>query len=94
MEIKLLHLYYDVMNLYGEYGNIKILEDHLKQQDFEVIVDKKTINEEIDLSQYDFIYIGSGTEKNQELILKDMQKYKEDFKNFIEERKSCITNRK
>ena len=26
MKIKILHLYYDLMNLYGEYGNVRILE--------------------------------------------------------------------
>ena len=46
MEVKILHLYSDIMNLYGEYGNIKILEKHLKDQGFEVIIDRKTIGEE------------------------------------------------
>lgn len=91
MEIKLLHLYYDIMNLYGEYGNIKILEQHLKDQGCEVIVDKKTINEDIKFEQYDFIYIGSGTEKNQEIILKDiMEKHKDELKNVIEKEKVIL----
>ena len=91
MEIKLLHLYYDIMNLYGEYGNIKILEQHLKDQGCEVIVDKKTINEDINFEQYDFVYIGSGTEKNQEIILKDiMEKHKDELKNAIEQEKVIL----
>lgn len=91
MEIKLLHLYYDIMNLYGEYGNIKILEEHLKDQGFNVIVEKKTVNEEINLEQYDFIYIGSGTEKNQDIILKDIQRYKDNLKKAIEEKVILLT---
>ena len=91
MEIKLLHLYYDIMNLYGEYGNIKVLEQHLKDQGASVIVDKKTINEKINLNEYDFIYIGSGTEKNQEVILEDIMKnYKEQFKKVVEENKIIL----
>ena len=58
MEIKLLHLYYDIMNLYGEYGNIKILEEHLKDQGYTVMVDKKTLGEEKNLEEYDFIFDG------------------------------------
>lgn len=30
MELKLLHLYHNLMNLYGEYGNIKALTRHLE----------------------------------------------------------------
>ena len=69
MEIKLLHLYYDIMNLYGEYGNIKILEEHLKDQGYTVMVDKKTLGEEKNLEEYDFIYMGCGTERNQMCIM-------------------------
>lgn len=90
MEIKLLHLYYDIMNLYGEYGNIKILEQHLKDQGFEVIVDKKSIGETKDFKQYDFIYMGCGTERNQETILKDILEEKEELKSFIEEGKTVL----
>ena len=90
MEIKLLHLYYDIMNLYGEYGNIKILEQHLKDQGFEVIVDKKSIGETKDFKQYDFIYMGCGTERNQETILKDILEEKEELKSFIEEGKTIL----
>ena len=70
MEIKILHWYYDIMNLYGEYGNIKILEKHLKDQKLKVIVDKKTVNEDVNLSYYDFIYIGAGTEDNQMFVMR------------------------
>ena len=90
MEVKLLHLYSDIMNLYGEYGNMKLLEQHLKDQGFEVVLDKKTINDEIKFDDYDFIYVGSGTEKNQQVILADMLKYKEDLKNIIEKNKVLL----
>lgn len=90
MEIKILHLYYDIMNLYGEYGNIKILEQHLKDQGFEVTVDKKSIGETKDFNQYDFVYMGCGTERNQQTILQDILKEKEDLKSFIEEGKTVL----
>ena len=41
MQIKILHLYYDLLNLYGEYGNINILVAHLKDQGEEVELDKQ-----------------------------------------------------
>lgn len=62
MEIKVLYLYYDLLNLYGESGNVRILEKRLTDNGFEVLVERKTIGDEIDLSRYEIVYIGSGTE--------------------------------
>ena len=45
--MKILHLYYDLMNLYGEYGNVVVLAKHLEDQGEEVIVDEKTIDKAI-----------------------------------------------
>ena len=84
MDIKILHLYYDIMNLYGEYGNIKVLEKHLIDQGVNTFVDKKSIGDEIDFSSYDFIYIGAGTENNQLYVLEDLKKRKESLKEYIE----------
>ena len=84
MQIKILHLYYDIMNLYGEYGNIVILEDRLKEQGIDVITDKKTISDDIKFNDYDFVYIGCGTEKNQEVVLDHLIIYKDDIKSYIE----------
>lgn len=90
MEIKLLHLYYDIMNLYGEYGNIKILEEHLKDQGFTVTVDRKTLGEEKELENYDFIYMGCGTEKNQMCIVQDFKKEKDTLSKLIEDGKNIL----
>ena len=84
MEVKMLHLYYDLMNLYGEYGNVEILKKHLEDQGCTVLVDKKTLNEGKNLLEYDFIYIGCGTEKNQKVMLDDIFKVKDELVNAIE----------
>ena len=88
--IKIAHLYYDLMNLYGESGNIKALCQELKNQGIKYKLDKLTINNSIDFSKYDFIYIGSGTNYNQELVYKDLEKYKEEIKTAIEENKCFL----
>lgn len=77
--MKLLHLYYDLMNLYGEYGNIVVLKKHLEDQGFEVTVDKKSIYDDINFEDYDFIYCGSGTESNQKIVLNDLMIRKDEF---------------
>ena len=88
--IKMLHLYYDIMNLYGDYGNIIILKKHLEDQGFEVLLDKKTIGEDVTIEDYDFIFIGSGTERNLDVVLNDIKKYEENLKEYIDKEKVIL----
>ncbi|MBQ9267513.1 MAG: hypothetical protein IJ217_04465 [Clostridia bacterium] len=90
MQIKILHLYYDIMNLYGEYGNVKILETAIKEQGFQVIVEKKSLGDELSINDYDFIYLGCGTERNQSVVLEDLKRYQPDLKKYIEESKVML----
>ncbi len=82
--MKILHLYYDLMNLYGEYGNIVVLKKHLEDQGIAVTLDKKSIGDDVDFTEYAFIYCGSGTEKNQDVALSDLLKHKDNFKEAID----------
>lgn len=54
------------MSLYGEYGNIKTVKKHLEELSYEVkLCEYEGIyGEDTDLSEFDFIYVGSGVEKN------------------------------
>jgi len=90
MEIKILHLFYDLLNLYGEYGNISILASRLKDQGVKVIIDKKTINDQYSFNDYDFVYIGSGTENKLLIALEDMKRHKDDFKSYIDSNKVAL----
>ena len=82
--MKILYLYYDLMNLYGENGNIRVLKRHLEDQGQEVTVDRKTVGDDIDFSQYGFIYAGSGTERNQKKAMEHLVRYKDEFIKAVE----------
>ncbi len=78
--MKILHFYYDIMNLYGDYANISAMKRLLEKSGTEVTVDRLSFGAETDLSQYDFIFIGSGTERNQKVVLDDLRRYRESLK--------------
>jgi len=82
--IKLLHMYHDLMNLYGDWANMAVLECALITHGFEVVLDKKSIGDEFSFDTYDFIYIGSGTERSQIACMRDLEKYKSSFIERIE----------
>lgn len=62
----------------------------MEDQGIEIILDKKTIGEEVDFSEYSFIFVGSGTEKNLDVVLKDLQKRKEELNNYIKSEKVIL----
>lgn len=69
MELTIVHLYPDVMSLYGEYANIAVLRRHLEAMGAEATVRDVTFEDEMDLSGADFIYMGAGTERRQKAVL-------------------------
>lgn len=74
--MKILHLFYDLMNLYGDYGNVKALTRALTRKGEEVEVLRQSIGDELDFSDVGIVYIGSGTERNQKVALDYLRNYK------------------
>ena len=89
-KIKVCHLYYDLMNLYGENANIRAIENMCEYHGITCEVSLKTINDKIDFNSYDIYYMGSGDEKSELLVLEDMIKYKDKIKASIESGKTFI----
>ena len=81
--MKLLHLYHDIMNLYGEYANVLALRDILRKGGVDVEVEKKSFGEKVNFADYDFVYVGSGTERNQKLVLEDFRRLEQDFRDYV-----------
>lgn len=89
--IKIAHLYYDLMNLYGENGNVKCLEKYLSKQNIKVEIYYLTKDDNIDFNDYDIFYIGSGNNDSFQVALEDLKKYKNELKNIINEKFFIIT---
>ena len=85
--IKIAHLYYDLMNLYGEHGNILALTKHLEAHHVKTIVHYLSIEDSIDFDKYDFFYIGSGSTPSYELVRKNILKYEKEIKKAIMQKK-------
>lgn len=83
MKIVIGHLYYDLMNLYGEIGNIKVLENVLTSAGVKVEVKKLSLDDDISFDDLDLVYIGSGTEESRNIVLNDIKKYKDDINKAI-----------
>ena len=89
--INIAHLYFDLLNLYGENGNVRYLKEKLEEQDLKVSIDKVSLNSKISFDKYDIFYIGSGSESNFKLVLEDLKQYKEQIKKAINNKKFFIS---
>lgn len=82
--IRILHLYHDLLNLYGDNGNIRILEKELsKQLDLDVVVDHGSIGDSFAIGDYDFVYAGAGVERNVLVALEDFRRYASSIDDYV-----------
>ena len=72
MELNIVHLYPDVMDLYGEYVNPAVLRRHLEALGVTVTVRPVTCEDDPDFTGADFIYMGAGTERGQKYVLEKL----------------------
>ena len=80
-ELKILYLYPDILDLYGDIGNIKVLKYRLERRGFKAIIDNYSINDEKpDFKSYDIIFAGGGADNEQQILSEDLIKYKEEIK--------------
>lgn len=89
--IKIAHLYYDLMNYYGEQGNVLALKTTIEYAGFKVNVKTLSVDDEIDFEKYDIFYMGMGTKRNQEIVRKDILKYKDKIENVIDKKMFIMT---
>jgi CobQ-like glutamine amidotransferase family enzyme len=87
--LKILHLYYDLMNTYGDRGNVIILfkiAEHLK---LKPKIIKYRIGDKI-TEKVDFIFIGGGEDWQQEIIYNDFKNLKNYIFEHVKENKPLL----
>ena len=88
--MKIAYLYYDILNLYGDSGNIKIIDRILKENKIKHEILYLSLDDELNFEDYDLVYIGSGTENNIKIVMNHLKKYQKDIKNYIENNKHML----
>lgn len=74
MNLRIAHLYPDMLNLYGDSGNVLCLEKRLKWRNIDCNTYRINVGDVCDLSDYDIIFIGGGQDFEQSLVLQDLGK--------------------
>ena len=72
MELNICHLYPDILNLYGDRGNVTCLKKRLEWRGIGCNVEGVSIGQPLDASKYDLFFIGGGQDFEQEVLLQDL----------------------
>lgn len=79
-EIKILYLYPDMLELYGDYGNIQVLKYRIESRGFSAIIDRYSIGDESpNFCDYDIVFAGGGADNEQSILAEDLIKYKDNI---------------
>ena len=87
--IKIAHLYHDIMNLYGENGNVVALKTFIERQGVECEVVQFSLGDRLDFKSCDIYYMGAGSEESEYMVLSEMYDYAGDIEHAIEEFYKC-----
>ncbi len=82
--IKILYLYPDMLELYGDYGNIQVLKYRIESRGYKAIIDRYSIgNAAPNFNDYDIVFAGGGADNEQSILAEDLVKYKDNIKNAV-----------
>ena len=77
MIIRIGHLYPDMLNLYGDRGNIISLTRRMNERGIEVQTDALTMGKSFNADNYDILFIGGGQDFEQDVLLDDLKRGKD-----------------
>jgi len=72
MEINICHLYPDLLNVYGDVGNILILKHRAEKRGINVTVKNISIGDEFNVDDFDIVFFGGGQDYEQSIVSKDL----------------------
>ena len=90
MEITVAYLYPDLLNLYGDRGNIIALKNRLEARNIKANVKEYSLNDNIDFEEIDILYIGGGSERSESLALTRLLEVKEELKEYLPHREPLL----
>lgn len=78
MEINICHLYPDLLNVYGDIGNILILKYRAEKRGIKVNIINLSLGDSFEKDKYDIVFFGGGQDFEQSIVSKDLMDNKRD----------------
>ncbi|UJA32566.1 type 1 glutamine amidotransferase [Clostridium sporogenes] len=91
MELNICHLYPDLLNVYGDIGNILVLKYRAQQRGIKINLSNVSIKDSFPIDKYDIALFGGGQDYEQAIVSKDMvETKKDDLTEYIEKGKVLL----
>ena len=84
MKLTIGHLYPDLLNLYGDRGNIQCLMKRCTWRGIEAETIAFEQGDSIDFSILDIVLLGGGSDREQMLVCEKLREIQKDFKDYVE----------
>jgi CobQ-like glutamine amidotransferase family enzyme len=72
MELRIAHLYADLMNIYGDRGNIIVLQRRSLWRGIDVSIRPISLDQPLAWQEFDLIMVGGGQDRQQTLVAADL----------------------
>ncbi len=85
MKLRICHLYGNLMNTYGDNGNLLMLQHRAKKLGYEVETTLISLEEDFTPDDFDIVMFGGGQDYEQTVVAKDLQNKKDALIQYIED---------
>ena len=85
MKLRICHLYGNLMNTYGDNGNLLMLQHRAKKFGYEVETTLISLEEDFNPEEFDIVMFGGGQDYEQTVVAKDLQNKKDTLIEYIED---------
>ena len=85
MELTIGHLYPDLLNLYGDRGNIRCMVKRLNWRGIDAHVKEFQLHDPIDFNSLDIVLLGGGSDREQKLVCEELSQIRDDFLHYVED---------
>ncbi|SFC57797.1 type 1 glutamine amidotransferase [Clostridium uliginosum] len=91
MELTICHLYPDLLNVYGDIGNVLILKHRAETRGIKVNIINSSLNDVLNKDEIDILFFGGGQDYEQSIVSEDLNEIKKEaLTNYIEEGKVLL----
>lgn len=84
-KLRIAHLYPELLNLYGDGGNILVLRKRLEWRGLEAEVVEVSINDRPSFSDIDIAFIGGGSDREQKIVCEHLLAEQTELKAYVED---------
>lgn len=84
-ELQILHLYPELLNLYGDSGNILVLRKRLEWRHLGCTVHEVHMGERASLTGIDLVFIGGGSDREQRIVCDELRQQRSELAAFVED---------